>query len=280
MHRTYSEVLNQGVQTLTEAGVESPDVDAWILFEYIFKMNKAHYYLQMKEQTDEEQEDAYLALVGRRAAQEPVQYLTGHQEFMGLDFMVNESVLIPRLDTEVLVEKCLYWIKKKQLQSTLDLCTGSGAIAVSLKALSDCPHIVASDISEVALEVAKENAKRNQADVTFVHSDLFADITEKFDMIVSNPPYIASAEVDRLDEQVKGHEPRLALDGKEDGLYFYRKIVKEAPKYLRDEGILIMEIGYDQGKSVPELMQAAGFAEIEVIKDLAGLDRIVFGIYK
>ena len=203
----------------------------------------------------------------------PLQYVTGHQEFYGLDFLVNENVLIPQPDTEILVENALNYCKDKNDLKVLDLCTGSGAIAISLKSeLKDKAVVYASDISKNALEVAKKNAARILKDekINFIESNMFESINEKFDVIVSNPPYIKTNVIEELDKDVQ-NEPFIALDGGEDGLDFYRIICENCRKFLNKQGILMMEIGYDQGKEVQALLENS-----KVIKDLAGIDRVIF----
>ena len=210
------------------------------------------------------------------------------QEFMGLPFLVNEHVLIPRQDTEVLVEQALCLLEKekkhKEIVRILDLCTGSGCILLSMlhyvrrKRKIDI-YGVGSDISKEALAVAVENAKKLGIEAKFVQGDLFENVEGSFDMILSNPPYIRTSEIERLQEEVRFHDPIKALDGKEDGLYFYRIIVKESRQYLKRGGWLIFEIGSDQAEAVKTLLQEAGYENIEVKKDLAGLDRVVYGMY-
>ncbi len=284
---------------LAFCGIEDAAVDAWLLLEYATGISRAGYLADRDNCMSEEQRDAYAALVNRRGAHIPLQHLTGEQEFMGLPFLVNEHVLIPRQDTETLVELAL--AKLEQLAAALtgsrilDLCTGSGCIAVSLAKLwehrsgqteSTGIRITASDISEEALIVARENARRLQADVQFVRSDLFSAFCMRklnkrdfstFHMIVSNPPYIRSSVVEELSEEVRAHEPRMALDGGEDGLDFYRRIIRESRDYLLPDGWLLLEIGFDQGEAVSELMRQNGFSEVHITKDLPGQDRVVSG---
>ena len=192
-----------------------------------------------------------------------------------MPFRVNESVLIPRQDTETLVEEALKYVHPGM--KVLDMCTGSGCIILTLlHFVKDCQG-TAVDLSERALAVAKRNAKKLQKECTFIHSDLFENIQGRFDVIVSNPPYIATKEIEALEPEVRIHEPMMALDGMEDGLFFYRKIVSESVDYLNPNGWLIFEIGYDQGKAVSKMMEAAGYAQVGIVKDLAGLDRVVIG---
>lgn len=240
---------------------------------------------------------AYQELIQKRKEHIPVQHLTGEQEFMGLSFLVNEHVLIPRMDTEILVEQVERYARERLKQrkemgiekqpglQALDLCTGSGCIAVSLKKRNESMDITASDVSLQALHLAKENARRHGVNIRFEQSDLFEVFKQsekfaqfpQFDFIVSNPPYIPSAVVDLLDEEVRFHEPRLALDGAGDGLEFYKKITRQGGAFLKENGMLFFEIGHDQAKAVCALLEENGFEKIHVIKDLAGLDRVVYG---
>lgn len=232
-------------------------------------------------QDDEKPDTAavYRSLLAARSRHVPLQHLTGEQEFMGYPFLVNEHVLIPRQDTECLVEAAVKQIKKKSGNITmLDLCTGSGCIAVSLKKLLPKAHVTATDLSKEALAVAKENAGRLQADISFLQGDLFEPVTGQFDLIVSNPPYIEAETIGTLMPEVRDHEPRQALCGGADGLDFYRRIAKEAPAYLKPGGALYLEIGCEQGKAVMALLLENGFEKVSCLQDLAGLDRIVCGI--
>ena len=214
-----------------------------------------------------------------RASHVPLQHITGVQEFMGLGFCVNEHVLVPRQDTEVLVESVLEVLKPGM--EVLDMCTGSGCILISLLKLCGLADVkgVGVDISEEALKVAIRNAEKLGIDAMFLHSDLFKKVDGVYDIIVSNPPYIRTTVIEELKEEVKFHDPFIALDGKEDGLYFYRRIVEESPKFLKKCGKLYFEIGHDQGEAVSKVMRDAGFTDVTVKKDLAGLDRVVFGVY-
>lgn len=272
---TYREAISMGEQMLKEQGIADARTDAWLLLAMACKIDRNFYYLHMNEDIIEEQQQEYASVLKKRAERIPLQYITGEQEFMGHRFLVNSNVLIPRQDTEVLVEEALKIIRPGM--DVLDMCTGSGCIIVSiLKNVSEV-NAVAVDISKQALNVAKENAKLNEVMVRFETSDLFEHIKGTFDVIVSNPPYIRTEEITKLMPEVRDFEPFGALDGKEDGLYFYRKIVEEGQNYLKPGGYLLFEIGYDQGEEVSALMQQAGYSEIRVIKDLAGLDRVVIG---
>jgi len=196
---------------------------------------------------------------------------------MGLSFRVNESVLIPRQDTERLVEEVLKVCKDKDI---LELCTGSGCIIVSLAKLGDIKKAVAVDISSDAIKVAEENANANEALITYIQSDMFSNVSGTYDVIVSNPPYIESEVVEGLMPEVKDHEPRIALDGDADGLKFYRILAKESGRFLNKNGKIYLEIGYNQAASVSELLSQNGFAQINVVKDYAGLDRVVSAVYE
>lgn len=270
-----SEALVYGRKTLEEARIADAQVDSWQLLEYVCGCDRSYYYLHMDEALSGEQEQHYLRCIHKRASRIPLQHITGKAYFMGLEFEVNEQVLIPRFDTEVLVEEVLKRITGSM--DILDMCTGSGCILLSiLHEKGDCRG-TGADISEQALNVAKKNAARLELDPVFIHTDLFEHIEEKYDIIVSNPPYIPTKVIETLEEEVKLYDPILALDGMEDGLYFYRKIVKHSVDFLKDGGFLCLEIGYDQGAEVTRLMEKQGYDQVTVIKDLSGLDRVVIG---
>ncbi len=271
---TYGEACLKGRKMLEDQGIEGA-ADAWYLMEDICGISRSFYYLHQRESMPEEMRQAYFQAVDRRCLHIPLQYITGRQEFMGLTFTVTPDVLIPRQDTEVLVEEVLKYLKPGM--EALDLCTGSGCIGVSLKHYVPGAEIWASDISQKALKVAKKNALGNQAEVHFVHSDMFEHIHQKFDIIVSNPPYIPSAQIPELMPEVRDHEPVTALDGSGDGLHFYHKITESSSLYLKEKGMLFYEIGYDQGRAVSEILRENGFENVTVIRDLAGLDRVVAG---
>lgn len=355
--KIWADVLNYGKKILKNAGIVEADLDAWYLFEQSFGISRAQYFLCARENivgstaqkiaVQEQHGDllesgnaldcaelwlkeklsAYEHALKKRAARIPLQQIIGQQEFMGLSFFVNEHVLIPRQDTETLVELVLQEQKDKDI-SILDMCTGSGCIAVSLKKLGGYAHVEGADISEESLKVAKRNSeeilenndvnndavssrteqiqnctnltnnqnkqdnseermvseasKLSQAGVTFRHSDMFSNFpeTEQFDVIVSNPPYIPSAVIEELEPEVRDHEPRGALDGTADGLYFYRILAEECGKHLTPGGHVYFEIGYDQGAAVKELLDAHGFQDTKVIKDLPGKDRVVCGTWQ
>ena len=355
--KIWADVLNYGKKILKNAGIVEADLDAWYLFEQSFGISRAQYFLCARENivgstaqkiaVQEQHGDllesgnalecaelwlkeklsAYENALKKRAARIPLQQIIGQQEFMGLSFFVNEHVLIPRQDTETLVELVLQEQKDKDI-SILDMCTGSGCIAVSLKKLGGYAHVEGADISEESLKVAKRNSeeilenndvnndavssrteqiqnctnltnnqnkqdnseermvseasKLSQAGVTFRHSDMFSSFreTEQFNVIVSNPPYIPSAVIEELEPEVRDHEPRGALDGTADGLYFYRILAEECAKHLTPGGHVYFEIGYDQGAAVKELLDIHGFKDTRVIQDLTGKDRVVCGTWQ
>ena len=268
------ELLIWGETMLTQAGVPETKLNAWYLFSYVTGMSKCEFYLREKENVSAECQIQYESLIRERMSRKPLEYITHETEFMGLSFYVNEHVLIPRQDTECLVEEALPLAKGKDI---LDLCAGSGCIGVSLGSLASCNSVTLADLSQEALVVARQNAEKNHVPVACIQGDLFEHIEGSFDLIVSNPPYIPSADVEELMPEVRDYEPGMALDGREDGLYFYRRIVKESVRYLRTGGYLCFEIAYNQGKEVAFLMKDAGFSQVVIKKDLAGLDRIVQG---
>lgn len=279
---TYRECYEKGSRILNEAGIEESTLDARLLLEAVCGTNRNDLLVHGEQPVEPEAEEKYFGWIGKRAGRIPLQQLTGEQDFMGLTFSVNEHVLIPRQDTEILVEEVL-----KELHDgmrVLDMCTGSGCILLSLLHYSNDCEGLGVDLSAEALEVAGRNVLKvltpeKAEHVHFLQSDLFEKVEGKFEIIVSNPPYIASAEVDRLMPEVRDHEPRMALDGTEDGLEFYRRIIAEAGQYLVSSGMLFFEIGYDQGQAVSELMREHGYREVQVVQDYAGLDRVVYGTY-
>lgn len=271
----YREALRTGEEYLKSCRISEAALDAWYLMEYCTGMSRAQYFLRQEDEISSEKGVQYKELVEKRGTHIPLQHLTGYQPFMGLEFAVNEHVLIPRQDTEILVEEALKKIVPGD--KVLDMCTGSGCIAVSLAVMAEKIRVYAADISAEALKVAERNAQRHQAEVTFMESDLFEHAEGVFDCIISNPPYIKSAEIPELMPEVREHEPLSALDGREDGLYFYRKIINGAKAYLKPSGWLFFEIGYDQGEAVSGMMRCAGYEKIEIKKDLAGLNRVVLG---
>lgn len=272
--RKLEDALQNGRLLLKEKEISDGDLDAWYLLSYYFHMSRAEYILRSNMTISDKEYQEYIQLVQRRGNHIPLQYITGEQEFMGLTFRVSESVLIPRQDTEILVEEVLKVSKGKNI---LDLCTGSGCIIISLKKLGEINNAVGLDISKDALDIAKHNTDELHADVRFILSDMYAQVEGEFDIIVSNPPYIPSADITELMEEVKIHEPMLALDGKADGLHFYRIIINGLSRHLKLGGYVFLEIGYNQGEAVRRLLEENNITNIRVIKDLAGLDRVVSG---
>ncbi len=272
---TYREILLFGERQLFKAGIADAKNDAWLLLAMACRIDKNYYYLHSEEEAATEQELEFGLLVKKRSERIPLQYITGEQEFMGLDFQVNSNVLIPRQDTEVLVEEALKVLTSGM--EVLDMCTGSGCIAISIAKLKPGVKVTAGDISQGAVNVAKENARKHETAVVFLTSDMFGQIKGQFDVIVSNPPYIPTGVIPKLMPEVRDFEPHLALDGSEDGLMFYKILAGQGRDYLKPGGYLMMEIGCDQAKAVTALLKQYGYREIKVVKDLAGLDRVVIG---
>ena len=276
----YRECFEKGKGALADAGIEEAALDARLLLEHICGTDRNTLRVHGDRTVSPEEEKQYLDAVERRSRRIPLQQITGQQEFMGLPFWVNSNVLIPRQDTEVLVEEVLKHTHDGM--RILDMCTGSGCILISILHYSNDCEGLGVDISSPALEVAEENAERLLSGRTgvsarFLQSDLFEAVDGKYDILVSNPPYIRSAVVDTLMPEVKDYEPRIALDGEEDGLVFYRRILSDCKKNLKKGGMLFFEIGYDQAEAVKGMMEQAGFLEVTVKKDFGGLDRVVFG---
>lgn len=273
----YLELYQQGREALMQAGIDEASLDARLLLEFCCGTDHNTLLVHPELEIEAKQEIRYNELIVKRRKHVPLQYLTGQQEFMGLSFLVNENVLIPRQDTEILVEEVLR--EPFDGADILDMCTGSGCILLSLLHYSNECHGVGVDLSPLALEVAKKNAERLGITQThFVESDLFERVEGKFDILVSNPPYICSSVIPTLMMQVRDYEPIMALDGKEDGLFFYRRIIEEAKDYLRAGARLYFEIGYDQAEAVSGILCAAGYEQIKVCKDYAGLDRVVSAV--
>lgn len=273
---TYREAMNLGEKVLKMADIADAKVDAWLLLEMVCKIDRNFYYLHLEDDLSEEQVSGYEIALKKRAEHIPLQYIVGETEFMGLRFKVNSSVLVPRQDTETLVEEALKVIEPGM--KVLDLCTGSGCIIISI--LHNVMNVEgdAVDISRQALNVAIENAKLNDVVVNFERSDLFDNVTGTYDVIVSNPPYIPTEQVLKLMPEVQNFEPMEALDGKEDGLFFYRRIIQECGAYLKENGRILFEIGHDQGVMVSGMLRAAGFKNVTIKKDLSGNDRVVSGM--
>lgn len=269
---TLKEALAKAVDKLQQMEVPDADIDAWYLLSYVTGLDRAAFFLHGEEPMAEPDMIRYCDLVTKRGERIPLQHLTGEQEFMGLDFHVNEHVLIPRQDTECLVERVLPYVDGKRV---LDVCTGSGCIAIAIAKLGK-PFIVHGvDISEEALAVARQNATELNASVELFAGDLMTRMDGQYDVIVSNPPYIPPSVIEGLMPEVRLHEPMLALDGGQDGLEFYRKIARQAVTRLAPNGRLFLEIGCEQAAAVAEILQKQGYREVQVFQDLAGKDRIV-----
>uniref|UniRef100_UPI004024E569 peptide chain release factor N(5)-glutamine methyltransferase n=1 Tax=Butyribacter sp. TaxID=2822465 RepID=UPI004024E569 len=269
---TLKEALAKAVDKLQQMEVPDVDIDAWYLLSYVTGLDRAAFFLHGEEPMAEPDMIRYRDLVTKRGERIPLQHLTGEQEFMGLDFHVNEHVLIPRQDTECLVERVLPYVDGKRV---LDVCTGSGCIAIAIAKLGK-PFIVHGvDISEEALAVARQNATELNASVELFAGDLMTKMDGQYDVIVSNPPYIPPSVIEGLMPEVRLHEPMLALDGGQDGLEFYRRIARQAVTRLAPNGRLFLEIGCEQAAAVAEILQKQGYREVQVFQDLAGKDRIV-----
>ena len=271
---TVRALIREGETLLAQKQVLSPKLDSEYLLAEALHVPRLNLLLSPMDEVSEEAEKHYRSLLARRANHEPLQYLLGTEDFYGLTFRVTPHVLIPRADTEALCEKALEVLPENG--RVLDLCTGSGALATAIAHNRKDARVFASDLSTDALLIARENAARNHADVTFFHGDLFEPLTGLiFDLIVSNPPYISGEDMHTLQPEVK-QEPQMALYGGEDGLDFYRRIVEKVPQYLSENGWLCFEIGDTQAKDVISLMQQ-DFEEIACFQDLSGLDRVVRG---
>ena len=273
---TYREAIVLGEKNLQQADIADAKTDSWLLLAMACKIDHTYYYMHIDEEMSEEQVREFEVLIKKRAERVPLQYITGEQEFMGLTFHVNSNVLIPRQDTETLVEEALKVIKPGM--KVMDMCTGSGCVLISILKNAHDVEGIGYDISKQAINVAKENAKFNEVPAVFERSDLFEDVVENdFDVIVSNPPYIPTDLVATQMPEVSQFEPREALDGKGDGLYFYSKILEQCKNYMKQDGYILFEIGCEQGDAVSTMMRLAGFSEVHVIKDLARNDRVVMG---
>ena len=277
---TFYDLLKWGENRLAAAGISEAELDARYLLLEAFEMDMTHFLLKQREEvpTTDGRTREYSMAVQARESRVPLQYLIGSQEFMGLSFLVDEHVLIPRQDTETFVELVLTENREKE-KRVLDMCTGSGCIGISLSVLGNYETVEGADISREALRVAEENNRRLSGRVAFRQSDLFGafEEQERYDVITSNPPYIPSAVIEGLEPEVKDYEPRLALDGSADGLEFYRRLAEECPGHLNPGGKLYLEIGYDQGEAVEELLRQRGFVNRKIVKDAAGNHRVVCG---
>ncbi len=275
MTMKYKELYGWGMDRLKKADIEEAALDARLLLEEVCGTDRNYLLSHGENPVTEIQNRDYKGAITRRASHVPLQHILGYQEFMGLKFKVTPDVLIPRQDTEILVEEVMRFLHDGM--RILDMCTGSGCILLSLLRYSNECEGKGCDISEKALAVAAENARLLGLNADFVQSDLFENVDGRFEIIVSNPPYIPGKMIPELMEEVREHDPTIALDGGGDGLDFYRKIINEAEKYLYSGGMLFFEIGYDQAEAVSGYMKEAGYQGITVCKDLSGLDRVVSG---
>lgn len=277
MQMSRNELLQQLCAQLQQMGMTRQEAmaEARYALTFILDISVSDLLLHGTDQVTETQEEQLRQIVKKRATGCPLAYILGERYFMGKPFFVQPGVLIPRQETELLCEQAAEVIRTQGLRSVLDLCTGSGCIAISIAKLTDA-EVTALDISDTALQTAGRNAELLQAKVQLLHSDLFLNVDRKYDMITANPPYITAAAYAQLEDNVRVYEPELALLGGDDGLDFYRRIAKEAPEYLNPGGYLVQEIGYDQGEAVRELLAAQGFVNIEIRQDYAGLDRMVW----
>lgn len=276
-------ILKKATDILKENNVEDYNLKIKLLLSNILNKSKEYIMIHEDEEIETSLEKEFFSKLDRIKNNEPVQYVINSQEFMGLNFFVNNNVLIPQPDTEILVQEIIDVSNKiiNKKMNILDLCTGSGAIIISLaKKIENC-NFFASDISKKALDVAKENAKKHNVDISFIESNIFENFSndQKFDIIASNPPYIKRETIKTLSKEVQ-NEPLIALDGGMDGLDFYRKIIKESKNYLNSNGLLMLEIGYDQKQEVENLFKQNGYIEVYSKKDFAQNDRIVVGKYK
>lgn len=278
-NKTIKEAIFKAKKELKENGVSEYSIDAEIFMMKTVNMKKSQMIAHDDHMLSDDEEKQFLSMIEKRKQGIPSQYIIGKCEFMGYEFFVDENVLIPRNDTEVLVETVIEYAEKEGFKTVLDMCTGSGCIGISLS-LNGIEKVTISDISKGALSIAKKNAEYNNAkNITIIESDVFESFSDDmvFDCIVSNPPYIRTDVIPTLMKEVRDNEPMNALDGGEDGLYFYRKITKESRKYLKDNGYLFFEIGYDQSDDLHKIMSENSFSGIQTIKDYTGNDRVVFG---
>ena len=275
---TIKQAMIKGITLLKLENITTPKLKARLLLQFVLKKPRQYLIVYDNQKLTKLQEKEYLESIERLKQGEPIEHITHHKEFMKLNFYVDENVLIPRQDTEILVEEVIKIAKKIKAKKILDLCTGSGAIAISLAKYLENVKLTALDISGKALDIAIANAKNNQVQdqITFVESNLFEELgQEKYDIIVSNPPYIKREVLNTLDREVK-KEPRLALDGGEDGLDFYRKIIDQAYNYLKYSGYICLEIGYDQKEEVFKIIEdKKQYINTSCIKDLYDNDRVI-----
>jgi len=269
------ELIKNGTEILKKYNIDEAYLKAKILLEYELGVKNEYLIIHYEDEVEIKNLEKYKLDLQKLVNGFPIQYITNNQEFFGLNFYVDENVLIPQPDTELLIEEVINIAQKMEKPKILDMCTGSGAIAISI-AKNINAEIYASDISKKALNISKVNAKKNNIDIKFIESNMFSKIDKKFDIIVSNPPYIETNTIQLLSDEVK-NEPKIALDGGEDGLNFYRILAKECKKYLNNSGILAVEIGYNQKEKVLKIFQENGLKDLYSKKDYGNNDRIIIG---
>ena len=283
--KTIGELINIGSSMLKEKDIETYRLDTQLILAHVLKRDKLYIMTNRDVNVSIKNEEKFLEFIEKRANKMPLKYILGETEFMGLDFIIKEGVLIPRNDTEILVEEVLKLIKDEEELEVCDLCSGSGAIGISLAHYRKNIKVDEIDFYPIPEEITKKNIAKHKLDdrVKFIKSDLLKEVikeNKKYHILVSNPPYIKEEEINTLMKDVKDYEPHTALDGGEDGLVFYRRIIEESKKVLKENALIAFEIGYDQGEAVSKLLEDNGFNNIKVVKDLAGLDRVVLGYFR
>lgn len=284
MSKSIHKVLEAGIQTLSHSGKAEAALEARLLLEAVLECDRTYLVIHKDEVISENNLEQYFKWIEERVTGRPIQYILKQQEFMGLKFRVTPFTLVPRRETEELVELALNFLSEDQVSTIMDIGTGTGCIPISLTVLNKKVIAIGVDLSQEALDVALDNSLMHKVDsrIMWVHSDIFDGIDSvwlgKIDMILSNPPYIRTEDIDHLMLEVKGFEPRMALDGGPDGLDFYRRICKDAKSFLKEGGALLLEIGYDQGKEVCELLSQYGFKQVQCKKDLSGMDRMICAV--
>lgn len=281
MSKQISEVLKEGISILDEHNKKESRLDARLLLEYTLNCDRVYLLINNNKEISEELYSNYIEYINYRASGKPLQHIMGKQQFMGLDFIVNKDVLIPRRETEELVELVINIIDNNNIKIVMDVGTGSGCIPISLRHKYNNIRFIGIDYSKKALEIASQNAVLNNIDdIRWIESNIFNNVDNKYvnniDLITSNPPYIPTKEIDTLMSEVKNHEPKMALDGGEDGLYFYKEISKQGYRYLKDGGYIVYEVGHNQCSEIVGILREYKYKDISYKKDLSGINRIVF----
>lgn len=267
------DLRNYCIKALQKANIENPQLNAELIISHVLKIKRLDIYLHLEKEISDIQLNTILEIASRREKHEPLQYILGETEFYGYKIKVSNSVLIPRPETELLVEKIIK--DEKKVNSILEIGTGSGAIVIALAKNLNTNKIDAVDISESALKIAQQNAVLNNVEINFFRSDIFENVTDIYDIIISNPPYISLTEYELLPKEIKDHEPRSALQAENNGLYFYKKILQKAKEHLTESGKIYFEIGYDQTEEISKIAKENGYQEVEIFQDLNGFDRIM-----